>query len=101
MGIWEKPLGATGFDWDEGNIDKNREKHQVSPFECEQLFFKRLLVVKDDEKHSRDEGRFYALGKTDAERRLFLVFTLREDKIRVISARSMSRREQEVIERYE
>ncbi len=101
MGIWEKLLGAAGFDWDEGNIDKNWEKHQVSPFECEQLFFNRPLVVKDDEKHSRDEGRFYALGKTDAEKRLFLVFALRGDKIRVISARSMSRREQEVYERYE
>lgn len=101
MGIWEKLRGATEFDWDESNIDKNWEKHQVSPFECEQLFFNRPLVVKDDEKHSRDEGRFYALGKTDAEKRLFLVFTLRGDKIRVISARSMSRREQEVYERYE
>ncbi len=101
MGIWRKLRGATGFDWDEGNIDKNWEKHQVSPFECEQLFFNRPLVVKDDEKHSRDEGRFYALGKTDAEKRLFLVFALRGDKIRVISARSMSRREQEVYERYE
>lgn len=101
MGIWDKLLGATGFDWDEGNIDKNREKHQVSPFECEQLFFNRSMVVKDDEKHSRDEGRFYAFGKTDAEKRLFLVFALRGNIIRVISARSMSRREQEVYERYE
>ncbi len=101
MGIWDKLLGATGFDWDEGHIDKNWEKHQVSPFECEQVFLNKPLVVKDDEKHSRDEGRFYALGKTDAERRLFLVFTLRGDKIRVISARPMNQREQEVIERYE
>jgi uncharacterized protein len=58
-----------GLDWDEGNFDKNREPHKVSPQEAEQVFLNRPL---------------------------FVTFTLRGDLIRVISARDMSRRERKV-----
>ncbi len=47
----------------------------------------------EEEKHSGQESRFYALGQTDAGRRLFIVFTVRGTLIRVISAREMNRRE--------
>lgn len=82
-----------GFDWDDGNRDKNWLKHQVSNRECEEVFFNRPLVVADDRDHSQQEKRQYALGKTNAGRRLFISFTLRGDRIRVISARDMSRKE--------
>lgn len=87
---------CTGFDWDQGNIDKNWLKHKVSPTECEQVFFNHPLVIQDDAKHSKTEKRFYALGRTDLKRTLFVVFTVRENLIRVISARNMSRKEREV-----
>lgn len=87
-----------GFEWDEGNLLKNREKHRVSASGCEQVFFNRPLVAGLDEAHSEKETRLYALGITDAGRRLFLVFTVRESKIRVISARDMSRQERKVYE---
>jgi uncharacterized DUF497 family protein len=90
--------GLTGFDWDEGNLSKNWEKHQVSALECEQIFFNRPLVALPDERHSESEPRFYALGQTDSGRRLFIVFTARSDVIRVISARDMSRKERKVYE---
>ncbi len=89
-------LSCTGFEWDEGNIDKNRIKHRVSNVECEQIFFNRPLMVHDDEKHSADEKRFYVLGHTDPGRLLFVVFTIRNRKIRIISARDMSRKEREI-----
>ncbi len=85
-----------GFDWDDGNISKNWQKHRVSPAECEQIFFNRPLVIQDDIKHSLEENRFYALGRTDMKRTLFIAFTVRIKRIRVISARDMSRREREV-----
>jgi uncharacterized protein len=85
-----------GFDWDEGNLLKNWESHRVSASECEQLFFNQPLVTGPDEAHSRDEIRRYALGVTDAGRRLFVVFTIRRRTIRVISARDMSRQERKV-----
>ena len=81
---------CTGFEWDEGNADKNWLLHQVRRNECEQVFFKQPLVVSDDERHSVDEKRWYLLGKTDKDRFLFVVFTVRNRLIRVISARDMS-----------
>jgi len=53
-----------GFDWDEGTIEKNWEKHHVSYVECEEVFLSRPLLVAEDERHSKDEARDYALGKT-------------------------------------
>jgi len=84
---------CTGFDWDEGNLLKNWEKHRVSASECEQVFFNQPLVAGEDAKHSGQEFRFYALGQTDSGRRLFVVFTVRGTLIRVISARETNRRE--------
>jgi hypothetical protein len=92
---------CTGFDWDKGNFEKNRLKHGVSPFECEQIFFNQPLIVAQDETHSQKETRFYALGQTDMARLLFVVFTVRKDLIRVISARDMSRSEKEVFKNHE
>ena len=85
-----------GFEWDDGNINKNWLKHKVSPAECEQMFFNRPLIIQDDTAHSEVENRFYALGRTDSKRTLFIAFTVRNKLIRVISAREMSRKEREV-----
>lgn len=57
------------------------------------MFFNRPLVAARDEKHSSREPRFYALGHTDAGRRLFAVITIRGRLIRVVSGRDMNRRE--------
>lgn len=86
------------FEWDEGNSEKNWINHRVTRLECEQVFFNRPLLVAEDEKHSQGEPRYYALGRTDAGRRLFVVFTTRRDLVRVISARNMSRRERRAYE---
>ena len=82
-----------GFDWDEGNVNKNRESHKLSPHEAEQLFFNHPLIEADDVKHSGTKRRYFVLGQTDENRPLFVAFTLRRDLIRVISVRDMSRRE--------
>ncbi len=87
---------VTGFEWDAGNATKNWARHSVSQSECEQLFFNTPFVLAPDALHSQHEDRWFALGHTDAERLLFVVFTLRGSRIRVISARPMSRREREV-----
>jgi len=82
-----------GFDWDDANLAKNWETHRVTPWECEQAFFNVPLVVADDLEHSAVEPRYYVLGQTDVERRLFIVFTIRKRRILVISARDMSPKE--------
>lgn len=89
---------GTEFDWDGGNAEKNWQRHRVSQSECEEIFFNRPLVVADDELHSEDEPRLYALGQTDGGRLLFVAYTVRGEKVRVISARDMTRRERKVYE---
>jgi len=84
----------TDFDWDEGNARKN-DKHGVSTAEAEQMFFNEPLLMIADTKHSQGERRFHALGKTDEGRVLHITFTLRNagERIRVISARDMHKKE--------
>ncbi|MBK8870444.1 MAG: BrnT family toxin [Elusimicrobia bacterium] len=94
-------LGCAGFEWDKGNLDKNWLKHRVAPYECEQIFFNQPLIVAEDERHSRSEPRFFALGQTDAGRPLFAVFTVRRHLIRVISARDMSAKERGAYKNHE
>ncbi len=88
----------TGFDWDEGNKAKNWEKHRVDFLECEEVFFNKPLIVGDDIKHSAPERRYFVLGRSNAGRMLYLVITIRKDKVRVISARDQSRKERQVYE---
>ena len=90
---------CTGFQWDEGNAEKNWLRHAVSQGECEEVFFNSPLLVVPDEGHSAAEARFYALGQTDAGRGLFVVLTIRGALVRVISARDMSRREKKEYQR--
>lgn len=87
-----------GFEWDEGNRDKNRLKHKVSNGECEEVFFNQPLIILDDAVHSQDEARYAAYGVTNAGRRLMVYFTVREIKYRVISARDMHRKERQFYE---
>jgi uncharacterized protein len=88
----------TGFDWDESNREKNWEKHRVLASECEEVFFNLPLLLQSDDAHSQKEPRYFVLGHTIAGRRLFIAFTVREDKIRVISARDMSKKERKIYE---
>ena len=90
---------CTGFEWDEGNATKNWKQHAVSGTECEQVFFNRPLIARRDTGHSETESRFYVLGRTDAGRLLFVVFTIREENIRVISARDMTHAEKQSYQR--
>ena len=84
------------FDWDDANRNKNRHRHNVHWWECEEIFYNQPLYVYPDQRHSRAEERFYALGKTNRSRLLFIVFTRRNNSIRVISARDMHKKERKV-----
>lgn len=83
----------TGFDWDGGNAEKNWTRHAVGRNEAEEVFFNRPVLVAADAKHSAKEPRYLLLGHTNGERRLAVIFTVRGQLVRVISARPMSRKE--------
>lgn len=59
-------------------------------------FFNEPIIYFRDVKHSSLEGRFYLLGRTNHNRYLFVVFTIRENLIRIISARDMNRKERKI-----
>ena len=84
-----------GFDWDAGNSRKSAERHGVSQAEAEEAFFGEPLLVSADQRHSADEPRYHALGRTGDGRYLQVTFTMRAEGrlIRVISARDMRRKE--------
>ena len=96
--IYDLLARCTGFEWDTGNAPKVLARHQVEPGECEQAFFREPFIVAVDEKHSRAEQRWHALGQTLADRNLYLVFTVRGTLIRVIAARDMNRKERSTYE---
>jgi len=85
-----------GFDWSKGNAEKNWEKHRVTPVEVEQVFFNSPLLASADHAHSQSEKRFFVLGQTDDGRELFVAFAIRSKRIRVVSARDMSRQERRI-----
>lgn len=90
--------GIKGFDWDEWNINKSEIKHGVTAIECEQVFWSKPIIIVHDASHSQVEERYIALGRTYRKRQLCIAFTMRSKKIRVISARPMSRKERKIYE---
>ena len=87
------------FDWDDGNLYKNENKHGVTWQEIEEVFFNKPLLLLEDTKHSTYEMRCVVYGKSDSGKRLTLIFTKRENKIRVISARVMNKKEKAYYEK--
>ncbi len=97
MGVLGEFLaGLEGFEWDAGNSDKNWRNHEVRQSEAEQVLLNRPVMFAADLKHSKTEARFFTLGRTDSGRYLAIVLTTRGKRVRVISARPMSRAERRV-----
>ena len=86
------------FEWDDGNKTKSFLKHNILQAEAEQAFFKRHFLKKD-EAHSGFEDRFHIMGATNNGKILFISFTIRGNKIRIISARSADKYERKFYEK--
>lgn len=87
------------FEWDEGNIDKNYKKHGTSIKEAEEVFLDEDLLQLEDVKHSQNEKRFTVIGKTFQKKLLFAAFTIRNNKIRIISVRMANKKERRIYEK--
>ena len=91
---WLLALDEFSFEWDTGNATKSYQKHGVTCEEAEEVFTQRRFIPLGEQcEPPSPEPRFGVLGETAAGRFLFLVFTLRQQNIRVISARPMNQRE--------
>ncbi len=86
MRIIPEPLA---FDWDKGNIDKNFKKHSVTDKEAEEVFINEPKFIFKDDKHSDTERRYMLWGETNKKKKLTIFYTIRNNKIRIISARDM------------
>ena len=96
MTVWKEPIQ---FQWDAGNREKNWLKHHVTAAECEEAFFdphKRLLRSALQTEH---ELRHVLIGRSAAQRLLFVVFTVRGHAVRVISARDVHKKERALYEK--
>lgn len=81
-----------GFDWDVGNIEKC-QKHGLSVEEIENFFYLGNFKVARDVKHSSQEERYFAIGRSKIGRAMMVVFVKRDKRIRPISARYMHYKE--------
>jgi uncharacterized protein len=82
------------FEWDRGNQEKNWFKHEVDINEAEEAFFDTNKQEYPDPTHSGAEIRKIVVGKTNAGRMLFVVYTMRKNKIRIVSARDLNKKKE-------
>ncbi len=95
MRIWRELLE---FEWDAGNTGKSLKKHSVADTESEEVFFDPEKKLLRDSTHSVYEGRHILIGQTRQRRLLFIVFTKRRNKIRIISSRPLNKKEKHLYE---
>lgn len=98
---WLQESSSFHFDWDEGNTIKSAAKHGVAPVEAEEVFLLgQAAPLGVQVSPEAPEERLGVVGPTYTGRMLQVVFTLREGKVRPISARPASRRERGYHEAY-
>ena len=81
------------FEWDEQKNAINVRKHGVSFEEAVTALSDSLSDTFDDPDHSAEENRFITVGTSEKGRLLIVAHTDRDDRIRLISARELSRQE--------
>ena len=86
------------FEWDSGNQSKSLKKHEITNQEAEETFFAYKLVIPD-QRHSQTEPRFGLYGRTNSGKILFIAFTVRHRRVRIISARPADKKERRIYEK--
>ena len=75
------------FEWDENKAKINNTKHSVSFEEASTVFNDSFAKFDYDLDHSIDEDRYVLIGHSYKNRLLFVSFTEKGNKIRIISSR--------------
>lgn len=89
------------FDWDKGNAEKSQIKHGVNPEEVEEMFCgtHKIVPLGIQTSPKTEEERIGIIGADEGGRILHLVFTIREGRVRPISARPAHRKERSLYEK--
>ena len=86
------------FEWDENKEKSNLRKHKIGFDEAETVFSDAFSVTISDPDHLIEENRFIDIGMSNKTRVLVVVYTEREERIRIISARKAKRAERKIYE---
>ena len=86
------------FEWDPEKERKNIRKHEVSFDEASSIFDDPMFITVLDEEHSDDEERYITIGLSNKNRLLLIAHTERNDVIRIISARKVTKHEEKFYE---
>jgi uncharacterized DUF497 family protein len=94
---------AYEFEWDDAKAASNLAKHDVDFNEAMEVFLDPLMMTRYDTAHSEDEERWVSLGRSKAGRLLLVVHTFHASSthtalVRIVSARSPTKREREQYE---
>jgi uncharacterized protein len=81
------------FEWDESKAKSNAEKHGLTFEEAVTVFADPYLLFTEDTKHSEGEEREWAIGEVENGSIAVVIFTMRDENIRIISARPATKRE--------
>ena len=89
------------FDWDESKNETNYRKHGIWFEEAQKVFQDPQHRVFYDETHSKKEDRYIAVGHSESERLLLVIYCFREPNsmIRIISARKATKKERQFYEK--
>jgi uncharacterized protein len=86
------------FEWDNDKAETNALKHGVTFEEAVTVFADPYLLFTEDSRHSQTEEREWAIGAVENGSVVVVVFTMRGEQIRIISARKATKKE---CQRYE
>ena len=81
------------FEWDNNKAESNFRKHGVTFEEAVTVFADPYLLFTEDSKNSEGEEREWAIGEAENGSMIVVVFTMRGEKLRIISARKATKRE--------
>ncbi|MES1244842.1 MAG: BrnT family toxin [Acidobacteriota bacterium] len=87
------------FEWDDFKAAENERKHGVSFVEAATCFYDPHQVAFYDPEHSEDEDREILIAHSERGQTLLVVYTLRDEAVRIISARRTTRKETRDYER--
>jgi uncharacterized protein len=83
------------FEWDDAKSAANLRAHGVS-FELAKAVFKDPFAIELlDDRENYGEERFVIIGMAEEQALLFVAYTEREERIRIISARRATKHEQD------
>lgn len=99
LAYWYLQSEKFNFEWDHGNLNKSQIKHGVGPDEVEAVFNLKMAVPLGRQVSPEvEEERLCIVGPSFEGGMISVVFTLREGRVRPISARNASRKERRLYE---